>query len=634
MSKLSAKLQEAAAPASIEELRERGFSLHERGDLESAEPLYRTILDQVPDDLEVKYALGVLAVQSGRYDLAAELLAAVNESAETAAARGYLGDAWFGLSRHAEALASYERALQLDDHYAPAHLNRAELLKRAGRRGEALAGYRRAITLRPNFVEPHLGLAELLYEMKDFEASLASVDTALELGIESAAAFTVRGLSLRGLGRPAEAIASFDRAIVIDPAYAPAHINRGAALRDSRRPEEALQCYERVVGLASYEFEALNNRGTALLDLGRCEEAVAAFDRALALRPDRTEVHINRATGLIGLARFDEALAAYDGVIDRDPHSAEARFEKGVCLLLLGRMEAGWPLYEWRKRREQALGVRALPQPLWDGRESLRGRSLLIHTEQGLGDTIQFARYARLADQWGARVTFQVQAPLCRLLATLGPSIQVVPEGRRVVETDLQCALLSFPAVCGTTPDTIPADTPYLQAEPDRVNHWRRRLGPDGFKVGIHWQGHTGRADIGRSFPLRYFQPISALTGVRLVSLQKGHGSEQLQSMPQGMRVETLGDAFDAGHDAFLDTAAVLECLDLVITSDTAVAHLAGALGRPVWVVLKKVPDWRWMLERDDTPWYPQARLFRQRVAGSWSEVFSDIRQALTLYLG
>jgi hypothetical protein len=295
---------------------------------------------------------------------------------------------------------------------------------------------------------------------------------------------------------------------------------------------------------------------------------------------------------------------------------------------MLGRFDPGWHLYEWRKRRRPPIADRVMPQPLWTGAQVLRGKVLLIHWEQGLGDTIQFCRYANLAVEMGARVLLDVQPQLRRLLRTLNPAVEIVTGGRDIT-ADYHCPLLSLPAAFGTTLDTIPARTPYLRAEPDRVAQWRRRIGDEGLKVGISWQGSTLRVDIGRSLPLAAFQPLFAVPGVRLISLQKNEGTVQLQTLPAGMHVETLGEDFDRAPDAFLDTAAVMQHLDLIVTSDTAIAHLAGALGRPTWVALKQVPDWRWMLERTDSPWYPSHRLFRQRRAADWSGVFEDIYREL-----
>jgi hypothetical protein len=254
---------------------------------------------------------------------------------------------------------------------------------------------------------------------------------------------------------------------------------------------------------------------------------------------------------------------------------------------------------------------------------------VFVEAEQGLGDTIHFCRYLRLLEARGARVVFAVQPALRALLRTLSPTIELIAQGTRPEEFDFFCPLLSLPLAFRTTLDTIPVDVPYLYADPERCERWRHRLGNAGFRVGICWQGSRKPIDVGRSFPLVHYQGIAAIAGVRLISLQKGDGAEQLRTRPGSMMVEELGDDFDEEPGAFLDTAALMRHLDLVVTSDTATAHLAGALGCRAWVALKYAPDWRWLLERRDSPWYPSLRLFRQPELGDWESVFACIRREL-----
>jgi hypothetical protein len=328
------------------------------------------------------------------------------------------------------------------------------------------------------------------------------------------------------------------------------------------------------------------------------------------------------------LQRYVEADASFDRAIALQPDAMEPYFNKGVRRLQIGDFEQGWELYERRplaRRFEETAG-----RPRWDGREDIAGTRILIYSEQGLGDTLQFCRYAKLLKARGADVILCVQESLCTLLNSLSPGIRVVSSQAPVPEYDLHCPLLSLPRGFATRLDSIPADVPYLSADSARVASWRKRIGTHGRLIGIRWQGSTGRADVGRSFPLRHFQAIADIADVRLISLQKGVGSEQLLDCPIEWRVEDLGADFEpGGRDAFLDVAAVMECLELIITSDTSVAHLAGALGRPTWLVLKKVPDWRWMLEREDCPWYPSMRVFRQEQDGDWHALFERMRDQL-----
>ena len=268
-------------------------------------------------------------------------------------------------------------------------------------------------------------------------------------------------------------------------------------------------------------------------------------------------------------------------------------------------------------------------KPLWNGTEDLADKTILVHWEQGFGDTIQFCRFLPGLRSRAQRVLFAPQKRLMGLMKSLDPSLEIVDCDDPSLAFDRQILLLSLPGLMMTSLDDLPCRRPYLFAEPGRVNHWRERIGSHGFKVGVCWQGSTGEIDAGRSFGVSQFQPLAQIGRVRLISLHKGHGEAQLGELPEGMRVETLGEGFDAGPEAFLDAAAVMMSCDLVITSDTAIAHLAGALGVRTWVALKNVPDWRWFMNRADSPWYPSMRLFRQPRPGAWDEVFIEINAAL-----
>jgi tetratricopeptide (TPR) repeat protein len=460
--------------------------------------------------------------------------------------------------------------------------------------------------------------------------ALERLDRALALLPTDADAHLCRGLALKAARRLAESLAAFERTIEIQPDHVPAHVNRSAILRELGRPREALESSDRALALQPGFAPAHCNRGLALNELDQPREALESYDRALALDPAFAAAHGNRGKVLQALDRPDEALAAYQRVIALQPGSAQAYLNAAHTHLMLGQFERGWTLYEWRKKLANPMGSRVLAKPLWLGSPDLAGRKLLLHWEQGLGDTIQFCRYARVARARGTAVTLMVQRNLHRLIRTIGAGVEVRTDERLPEEFDFHCPLLSSPLAFGTRIDSIPADTPYLSAEPDRVLRWRERIGGTGFKIGIGWQGNKqSRADRGRSFPVRLFERLALLPGVRLFSLQAGPGKEQLRVLPPGMRVEELGDDFDAGPDAFVDSAAVMQCLDLIITSDSALAHLAGALARPAWVVLQQVPDWRWLGNRTDSPWYPSLRLFRQRQRGRWDEVFESMRTAL-----
>ncbi len=540
------------------------------------------------------------------------------------------GNALRSLNRLEEALQSYDRAVAFQPDYADAHYNRAVALEGLKRAEDALASYDRAIGINANFAEARNGRGTVLIALGRPGEGIVSVQSAITLKPDYADAWSNLGNALGALNRFDEALECYDHAIALRPHFAEAYYNRGIALKELKRLGDALQSYDRALVLNPHHAESHSNRGHVVQELQRLDMALADYDRAIALKPDYPEAWNNRGALLREQKRFDEAVASFDRAIALKPDFAEAYWNKSLCALLMGRMADGFALYEWRHRRGAPIAPRAFPQPVWSGAEDLHGRRLFVHAEQGLGDTIQFCRYAKLAQARGARVTLSVQDCLVPLLQTLGPSIEVVDSKSRPADGDFQIALLSMPRAFETGPDTIPAETPYLRAGSERVEKWKSKIGAHGFKIGICWQGEkSGAIDVGRSFPLAHFEPLSKLPGVRLISLQKNAGVEQLGDLPPGMIVETLGDAFDAGPDAFLDSAAVMENFDLVITSDTAIAHLAGALGRPVWAALKYVPDWRWLLDRDDSPWYRTMRLFRQKSPGAWRDVFLEMEREL-----
>jgi len=501
-----------------------------------------------------------------------------------------------GLGHFAEAVTLYDSVIRLNPNAAPAHSNRGLALAALGRTDEAIQSYDRAIKLKPDYAE----------------------------------AYNNRGIALRATQRLNEAMRNFERAVTLRPDYAEAHNNLGVVLQDLRRHADALRGYDRAIALKADYAEAYNNRGNALQNLQRPQEAVQSFDRVIALNPRAADAYGNKGLTLQDMGRLDDAQRCFDRAIAIDPQGAEAYWNKGLCALLTQNFAGGWPLYEWRKKRRGQTAYPAYPQPEWMGEVPLRGKTLLIHAEQGLGDTIQFCRYALLAEADGAKVILAVQEGLKRLMNSLSAAIEVAGLDSTPTATDYHAALLSLPFAFGTRADTIPARVPYLVPEPERLEKWANAIGRDGFKIGVNWQGSKNtQIDIGRSFALKYLEPLSKIPNVRLISLQKNDGSEQLNDLSAGVRVETLGDDFDAGPDAFIDTAAAMQSLDLIITSDTAIAHLAGALGRPTWVALKYVPDWRWFLDRSDSPWYPTMTLFRQSSYGDWSSVFAAMEARL-----
>ena len=484
---------------------------------------------------------------------------------------------------------------------------------------------RRALEIDPRRFLAHRDLGNVLLQSGHFAEALESFDQALALKPGQAEILDNRGIALRMLGRLEEALESHDRALALIPGLAVTHINRGSALAGLTRFAEALESFDRAIALDGASPLAHSNRGSALHKLGRFAEALESHERAAALAPGLAHVDIGRGQAQAELGCYDLALESFDRALSLEPQSAEAQFGRATSLLIMGRFREGWQAYEGRRRRVSADAFHLQGRRQWSGREDIAGKTLFIEGEQGLGDMIQFCRYAKLCADKGAAVILTARESQVRQLESLDPRIEVRPQASWPTTFDYHIPLMSLPLAFNVPEGGFAAETPYLRAEPERVEHWRRRIGGEGLKIGICWQGGPG--NLARSFPLAALAEIGKRPAVRLISLQKGAGSEQLDACP--IPVETLGEDYDAGPDAFLDAAAVMEAVDLVISCDTSLAHLAGALARPAWVALKFAPDWRYLTGRDDSPWYPTMRLFRQDQPGDWQSVFAKMAAAL-----
>jgi Tfp pilus assembly protein PilF len=437
-------------------------------------------------------------------------------------------------------------------------------------------------------------------------------------------AWFILGVASQLQGKLDESVDQYRRAVSLIPYNAEAWNNMGASLTKLRRPEEAEPCLLQALLLAPGYPEAHNNLGNALQAQGRHEEAKACYRKALELKPTYVGAHDHLGLVLHAQGRLAEAVECYSEAVRLDPGYAIAHLNRALAWLQMGDFERGWHEYEWRwKCPEHA--VADLVQPLWEG-APLRGRTILLRAEQGFGDAIQFIRYAPLVQSLGARVLLNCPGSLYRLLATC-PGIEVVlPEGV-YIEFNCHAPLMSLPRILGTTLQTIPAQVPYLAADRVLFSRWAGELAPGGgFKVGVAWQGNPDhKKDRHRSFRLARFEPLARIPGVRLFSLQKGSGAEQFAEESARFPITDLGCRFGD----FADAAAAICNLDLVITPDTALAHLAGALGVPIWVAIPFVSDWRWLMGRDDSPWYPTMRLYRQPRWNDWDNVFARITRDL-----
>ena len=499
-----------------------------------------------------------------------------------------------------------------------------------GYNAEAEELIRAARTREPHNVSALSNHGIVLAELERHAEALACYDRALIIEPRHAGVLNNRGTTLKQLGRHAEALACYDRAMAIAPDFADAVSNRGMVLETLERFEEALASFDKAIALDPGHARAHHNRGAVLDRLDRFEEAIASFDRAIAVSPDYANAFYHRGRALKELQRRDAALASYRQAIALDPENAAAHWEAGLLALLVGDLAAGWPGYGWRfKVKEVASEPRAFPQPQWRDDAPLAGRTILLHAEQGFGDTIQFVRYAPLIAARGATVVLEVQRPLATLLHGIAGVSRLVCRGEALPEFDLHCPMASLPLAFATTLDTIPARLPYLRPPAERIAAWRRRLPttpPRAPRVGLVWSGDARHKNDGRrSMAFETLAPLVALPGIDFISLQKGAREADAQALRR------CGNVIDIATELedFADTAAVISLLDLVITVDTSVAHLAGSLGKPVWILLPVAVDWRWLLDREDSPWYPTARLFRQASAGDWPGVIARVRQEL-----
>jgi tetratricopeptide (TPR) repeat protein len=569
------RMSKPGSPRHIDNLLREAIELQQNGAFAEAETAYREILALRPRHFDALQLLGALALQQRRYEEGVALLA---------------------------------RALEIDARQAPVHSNLAFALNALGRHDAALAAANRALALKSGFVD----------------------------------AQNNRGVALAGLNRPDEALASFEKVLAAKPDFPEAWSNRSCALRDLGLAEDAVASCDRALALRPNYAEAWSNRANALSDLNRPVDAQTSYERALAASPDFADAWNNLGLTFVDMNRHADALACYERALALSPDSAETHWNRALCLLQMGDLASGFAEYEWRWQRKRiASSLRRFDAPLWLGDAPLEGKTILLHAEQGLGDTLQFCRYAALVAKQGARVVLEVQPELARLLVGLQGVDELVVAGEPLPAFDLHCPLLSLPLALRTNASTIPADTPYLFADEQASAQWRARIEaavpPRALKVGLVWAGghrphvpELRKNDARRSISVDRFAPIIEVPGVQCFSLQKGEKAvQQLSALRE--RHEASRHVIDWTDELsdFTDTAAFVDNLDLVISVDTSTAHLAGAMNKPVWILNRLDTCWRWMLEREDTPWYPSARLFRQPTLGDWDSVIERVTHAL-----
>jgi tetratricopeptide (TPR) repeat protein len=643
-----------------------GLQHHRAGRLADAERFYRGVLAQQPDHAEALHLLGVLAAQAGRHDLAEQLIGrAVAIAPGNAVYQCHLGNVLNDQGKLAAAAAACREAVRLRPDFAEAHYNLSSILLLEGDLAAAEAASRTAIRLNPDFAEAYGNLANAMGRQDRMSEAAAALVKAIELRPGAADAYINLGNVRLTEGKAAEAAAAFRKAIELRPAdAATAHFGLGNVHAHERRWDDAMSAYATALRLKPNYADAQYNLGNVLSRAGRIDEAIDAYSSAIRLRPDHAgshqnmgivlrragrvhdsiaelaeairlqpnlvEAHANLGLSLKDDRRLEEAMASCRRAIAIDPNCAAAHLNLSLSLLLAGDYERGWPEYEWRTKVDSAGDeTRSATQPQWRA-EDIAGKTILLRAEQGHGDAIQFIRYVPLLAKRGATVLVECPPLLKRLMAGVRGVTRVLVPGEPRPAFDVQCPLLSLPLAFDTRLDTAPSDVPYLAADAELQRAWGVRLGASAGRrrVGVAWAGNPNHEnDRNRSMPLSALAPLRSVSGIEIHSLQTG-AAAAAASDPSAPLVPI---DHSAKLSDFAETAALISNLDLVISVDTAVAHLAGAMGKPTWLLLPCAPDWRWLLDRSDSPWYPTVRLFRQSRPGDWAEpivaVVNELRE-------
>jgi tetratricopeptide (TPR) repeat protein len=595
---------------------------HQAGHPHEAERLYRHVLTLNPRHPDSLHLLGVLALQVGRHDLAVALIGeAIGIDATVALYQTNLGNALQALGKLDQATACYRRAIVLRPRYPEAYNNLAATLHAQNQTDQAAIWLRKAIALKPDFPEAYNNLGNLQAALGQAAEAIACYQKAVALRPDYAEAHNNLGAALAGQGAPRQAIACYQTALALQPDFPEAHNNLGIVLNQLGRLEEAAACCRQAIALKPDLQEAYDALGAALADQGKLEDAVACYRTAVKLRPNEPRAHDNLGAALKEQGAPEEAITCFRTAIGLKPDFPNAHHNLAMALLARGDMAEGWPEYEWRwQTARMAPSRRDFIQPQWHG-EPANNRTLLIHAEQGLGDTLQFCRYATLAADRGLHVIMEVQKPLARLLQGLRGVDRIVAYGDDLPAFDLHCPMQSLPLALGTTLATIPNAPSYLHADPEQIDAWGARLAASGNpnpRIGLAWAGNPAMTrDRQRSLTPDRLAPLLESPGLHFISLQK----DAPRNVP-------LTD-FMNDIDDFADTAALVANLDLVISVDTAVAHLAAALGKPVWLLDRFDPDWRWLTDRRDSPWYPSLRLYRQPKPEDWDSVLAEVANDL-----
>ncbi len=610
---------------------------HKDDRLRHTEHLLRLILQRNPNNHVALHSLGIIAHQKGNHDAAVELISkAIANNPHIPQYHNTLGLVYEILGKYEEAVAAYKQAVSVNPDYAEAYHNMAVALQSQNQYAAAVEKCRQAVSIKSDYAEAYNTMGFSLEKQQQFTEAITNYKQAVRLKPDFVEAYNHLGVVLNAQERTGEAIEYYKQALRLDPNYAEVYNNMAIALKAKEQFTEAISYFEEAIRLEPDFAEAYYNLANSLRDETRCAEAIENYRQAVRLKPDFAEAYNHLGVVLNAQGGFAESIENYEAIenyrraLQLNPDFAEAHSNLSLVLLRTGKLTEGWKEYEWR--RNPKLDIITYPHsfetPRWDG-SCFKEKRLLVHYEQGLGDTIHFVRYLPMVKARGGTVILEARKPLYRLLQCF-PGIDELVEAsfdkKPDVKFDHHISLMDLPKIFATTLETIPAEVPYINCCSTKAELWRNKLAGPDLKVGIVWAGSPSHAnDQNRSCTMKYFAPLTKIHGVRLYGLQKGEAAEQIEELADEMTITNLGNEFED----FTDTAAAIENLDLVISVDTSVLHLAGAMGKPVWALLSFAPEWRWMLDRRDSPWYPTMKLFRQKKWGQWEPVFQNVAEEL-----
>jgi tetratricopeptide (TPR) repeat protein len=610
----------------INKLLNLAIEKYQAGNLQKSESFCKEILKAQPDNLDALHILGLLNYQNRHYDSAIEYFQKILQIDPTNTFAYFnLANSFREKGNFDEAITYYLKALQHNPNFEDAYYNLGLTYKKKGQINEAIITYQKALQLNPNAIDVYNNLGLAFHEEKLLNDAEICFQKALKINPDHILSLNNLGLTLKEMGELNRAVACFKKAIRLNSHFSNAYYNLGVIFQEKKELDEAITYFQRAIELNPYFENAYYNLGIAFKEKRQLEKAIDSYQKVIELNPTNSDAYINLGLVLKDKGQFNEALSYFQKAVCLSPDDAEAHWNMSLDLLLLGNFREGWKEYEWR-HKVKTFPQHDFSQPLWDGTD-IPKQTILIHAEQGFGDTIQFVRYAPLIAQRGAKVILECHRELISLLQSVKGIHRVILRGEPLPPFDLHCPLLSLPLVFDTTHENIPSKVPYITVDSSLIQKWKNRLkcNDSQYKIGLAWAGRPNDMnDFNRSCSLMFFSPLTQLD-ITFYSLQKGEASEEVKNPPKGMK---LIDYTEEIND-FSDTAALIENLDLVISVDTAVAHLAGALGKPVWTLLPFVPDWRWMLNREDSPWYPTMRLFRQPSLGDWESVITKILNEL-----